>query len=234
MGQQAERVTGEVIRRRRHELGLSQTQLAEATGVHVRQIRRYEAGEQQPLLSVGVAIARALKLSVLELVGEGTSHRVKLDGEWWMSWQTSKDDQSQVTAQTVMLTQQDELISMQTTSRGSVDAGDGTRVPLTVQDGGYHWSGELRIWDNKVLMGWYAANDGSVSSKGSLFFVLQTHGDEAHGIWTGISHDGDLLSGWGALGKSEDQVVELVRKLKATRGARALRTAATEIESELQ
>jgi transcriptional regulator with XRE-family HTH domain len=230
MAQHPERVTGEVIRRRRNELGLSQTQLAEAAGVHVRQIRRYETGEQQPLLAVGVAIARALKLSVLELVGEGSSRRVKLDGEWWMSWQTSKDDQPQVTAQTVLLTQQDELISMQTTSRGSVDNADGTRVPLTVEEGGYHWSGELRIWDNKILMGWYAANDGSVSSKGTLFFELQTHGDEAHGIWTGTSHDGDLLSGWGALGKSEDQVVDLVRRLKAARGTKALRTAVIEGE----
>src|SRR5690349_17269401 len=100
MTQHPERVTGEVIRKRRNELGMSQTQLAEAAGVHVRQIRRYETGEQQPLLSVGVAIARALKLSVLELVGEGSSRRVKLDGEWWMSWQTSMDDRPQVTAQT--------------------------------------------------------------------------------------------------------------------------------------
>jgi transcriptional regulator with XRE-family HTH domain len=226
MEQHSERVTGEVIRKRRSELGLSQSQLAEAVGVHVRQIRRYETGDQQPLLSVGVSIARALKLSVLELVGEGTSHRVQLNGEWWMGWQTSKDDVPQVTAQTVLFTQQDELISMQTTSRGTVDNDQGARVPITVEDGGYHWSGELRIWDNKILMGWYAANDGGVNSKGSLFFALQTHGDEAGGIWTGISHDGDLLSGWGALGKSEDQVVELVRQLKRTRGVEALRTAA--------
>jgi DNA-binding XRE family transcriptional regulator len=65
-----ESVTGAVIRRRRAELGLSQAQVAQAAGVTVRQIRRYEAGEQQPLLAAGVAIAHALQMDVLELVGE--------------------------------------------------------------------------------------------------------------------------------------------------------------------
>ena len=52
----------------------------------VRQIRRYEASEQQPLLSVAVAIADALKISVGELAGK-PSHRIKLSGHWWASWQ---------------------------------------------------------------------------------------------------------------------------------------------------
>lgn len=221
-----ENVTGAAIRRRRMELGLSQVQVAEAAGVNIRQIRRYEAGDQQPLLSVGVAIARALRMSVLELVGEGPSQRVNLTGEWWMSWQTSSDGRDQVTAQTVQFMQQEDLITMQTTSRGTVDAGEGGRVTLTVEDGGYHWHGELRLWDNRVLIGWYAANDGGVASKGSLYFGLGAHGDSALGMWTGMSRDGDLLSGWGALGKFEDQVVKIVRDLKVTRGVKALRTAA--------
>jgi transcriptional regulator with XRE-family HTH domain len=40
----------EVIRGRRAELGMSQAQLAAAAGVDTRQIRRYESGEQQPML----------------------------------------------------------------------------------------------------------------------------------------------------------------------------------------
>lgn len=226
-----ENVTGAAMRRRRTELGLSQAQVAEAAGVTIRQLRRYEAGEQQPTLSVGVAISRALRMSVLELVGEGPNQRVNLTGEWWMSWQTSSDGRDQVTAQTVQFMQQDDLITLQTTSRGTVDDGAGTRGPISVEDGGYHWRGELRLWDNRLLIGWYAAVDGGVASKGSLYFGLGAHGDIAHGIWTGMSRDGDLLSGWGALGASEVQVVDLVRELKATRGVKALRTA-TESEGE--
>ncbi len=57
----------EVIRRRRTELGLSQADLGTAAGVDARQIRRYEAGQSQPVLSVAVAIADALGISISEL-----------------------------------------------------------------------------------------------------------------------------------------------------------------------
>ncbi|HEY7607205.1 MAG TPA: helix-turn-helix transcriptional regulator, partial [Actinomycetes bacterium] len=73
---------GEVIRRRRAELGLSQADLAKAAGVDTRQIRRYEAGEQQPVLKVAAALADALKISMSELAGLPT-HRVDLAGDWW-------------------------------------------------------------------------------------------------------------------------------------------------------
>jgi len=33
-----------------------------------------------------------------------------------------------------------------------------------------------RLWDNEVLMGWYAANDGSIRSRGTMYFVLHPHG----------------------------------------------------------
>jgi transcriptional regulator with XRE-family HTH domain len=54
--------TAEVIHERRMELGMSQRDLAQATDVDARQIRSYEAAEEQPLLSVAVAIADALKI----------------------------------------------------------------------------------------------------------------------------------------------------------------------------
>lgn len=216
---------GEVIRSRRSDLGISQAELARETQIQARQIRRYETGDQQPSLVAGIAIARALQIPVLDLVGLGDAHRVNLSGEWWMSWQTSNEGFAQVTAQTVQFTQQDTLIRMQTTSRGSVNTQHSeTREPIRVEDGGYHWSGELTLWDNRLLMGWYAATESSVQSKGTLFFTLHTHGDQARGIWTGISHDGDLLSGWGALGTSEQDVIAIVDELKETRGATALRT----------
>ena len=44
------------------------------------------------------------------------------------------------------------------------------------EEGGYHWSGELRLGDNEILMGWYAANYGSIRSKGTFDFVLHPHG----------------------------------------------------------
>jgi transcriptional regulator with XRE-family HTH domain len=196
----------EVLRTRRAELGMSQADLASAAGVDKRQIRRYEAGEQQPVLSVAVAIANALKISVGELAGI-PSHRVNLSGEWWASWQTRKDGEQVITLQEVQFRQQGDLIAVQTTTRG-----------ISVEDGGYHWRGELRLWDNEVLMGWYAADDGSVRSKGTMYFVLHPHGQHMAGMWVGLSHDGKIITGWGAMGRTENEATDTIHRLIAEEG----------------
>jgi creatinine amidohydrolase len=61
--------TGDVIRRRRTSLGLSQNGLAEQVCLDKRQIRRYEAGESQPTLASAKALAHALRISIAELAG---------------------------------------------------------------------------------------------------------------------------------------------------------------------
>jgi transcriptional regulator with XRE-family HTH domain len=193
----------EVIRRRRTELGMSQAQLAAASGVHVRQIRRYEAGEQQPLFMVAVAIAEALKIPVAELAG-APPHRVDLSGGWWAAWQTFKDGDEVITAQQVEIKQQAEQLYLHTVTRG-----------IEVEDGGYHWRGELRLWDNEVLMGWYAADDGSVRSKGTMYFVLHPQGLVLSGRWVGLSYDGDIMTGWGGMARAEADAREVIEKLKA-------------------
>ncbi|MFC6015533.1 helix-turn-helix transcriptional regulator [Plantactinospora solaniradicis] len=192
----------EVLRHRRSELGMSQADLAAAAGVDKRQIRRYEAGEQQPVLSVAVSIANALKISVGELAGI-PSHRINLSGDWWASWQTFKDGEEVITAQEVQFRQQGDVISVQTATRG-----------IDVEDGGYHWRGELRIWDNEILMGWYAADDGSVRSKGTMYFVLHPHGFRMAGRWVGVSYDGKIITGWGGMGRSESEARETISGLK--------------------
>ena len=196
----------EVIRHRRAELGLSQAELAAAAGVDKRQIRRYEAGEQQPVLSVAVAIANALRISVGELAGV-PSHRVNLAGDWWAAWQTFKDKAEIVTAQEIRVVQQADLLSIDTMTRG-----------IPVDAGGYHWRGELRIWDNEVLMGWYAANDESVRSKGTMYFVLHPHGQQMVGRWVGLSYDGLIETGWGAIARTEPAARQLIDKLHSYGG----------------
>jgi transcriptional regulator with XRE-family HTH domain len=192
----------EVLRRRRTELGMSQAELAAAAGVDKRQIRRYEAGEQQPVLSVAVAIANALKISVGDLAGV-PSHEVNLSGDWWASWQTFKDQQEVVTLQEVRFKQQGELISVETLTRG-----------LDVDEGGYHWRGELRLWDNEIVMGWYAANDGSTRSKGTMYFVLHPHGQRMLGRRVGLSYDGKIITGWGAMSRDEQDATAAITELK--------------------
>src|SRR3954453_15725893 len=77
---------GEIVKRRRTDLGLSQSELAEAAGVHLRQIRRYESGEQQPVLPVAVPLANALGGTVNELAGPAPE-RVAARRHLVASWQ---------------------------------------------------------------------------------------------------------------------------------------------------
>jgi transcriptional regulator with XRE-family HTH domain len=196
----------EVIRERRAELGMSQRDLAQAAGVDVRQIRRYEAGEQQPLLSVAVAIADALKISVGELAGK-PSHRVKLSGQWWASWQTSRSGEERIASQQVEVKQEGDLLQIATISRG-----------LSVEEGGYHWSGELRLWDNELLMGWYAATEGAIRSKGTLYFVLHTHGLNMSGRWVGLGYDGRIMTGWASMGQTREESEETMTRLMQSEG----------------
>ena len=52
----------------RKSQGLTQQSLSEAAGLHINQIRRYEAGTAQPTLEGLIKLAKALHVSLDELV----------------------------------------------------------------------------------------------------------------------------------------------------------------------
>lgn len=52
----------------RKQRGLTQQQLADAVGIHVNQIKRYEAGTTQPTLEVLIKFTTALHISLDTLV----------------------------------------------------------------------------------------------------------------------------------------------------------------------
>ena len=192
----------EVLRTRRTELGMSQADLAAQVGVDKRQIRRYEAGETQPTLAAAKAIAQALGISIDELAGHA-SHRVDLDGDWWACWQTWKDGVEVINPHQVRITQRGDALDIVATTRGT---------PL--DEGGYLWRGEMRVWDNEAVMGWYAADEGAVRSKGTVYFALHPHGIHMTGRWVGMSYDGPLVSGWGVIARTEDEVIALMDELR--------------------
>ncbi|MGB3187519.1 MAG: hypothetical protein WBG36_05835 [Ornithinimicrobium sp.] len=122
------------------------------------------------------------------------ARRVGLSGEWWASWQTYKDGEEVHTFQQITIRQRGDLIQIATTDRGNA----------TLDEGGYTWRGELRLWDNEALIGWYTANDDAVRSKGSMFFHLHPHGQHITGRWVGLSHDGPLITGVAAIAKTRE------------------------------
>jgi transcriptional regulator with XRE-family HTH domain len=188
----------DIIRSRRTALGLSQTELAKAAGVHVRQIARYEAGEQQPALPVAVALSDALGISLAQLAGQ-VSYELDLSGEWWATWQTWKDGQPRLDTHPLEVHQRGELLQLDADRARPLD------------EGSYRWRGELRLWDNEALMGWYRSTDAAVRSKGTLYLALHPHGTHAWGRWVGTSYDGLVICGWGAIARTHDEAEKVVR-----------------------
>lgn len=73
------RAVGEELRAARGRRGLTRPQLAEASGVAVSTIQRFENGERSPDMHQLVALCGALGVSPLEIMGRA----VKLaDGTW--------------------------------------------------------------------------------------------------------------------------------------------------------
>ena len=191
-----------VMRDRRAALALSQADLAAAVGLDKRQIRRYEAGEAQPTLVVAKAIADALQISLDELAGE-TEQRLQITGDWWAGWQTWKDGAPVYTSQPIQIRQRGTDLDIVALDRGNVSA----------DEGGYLWRGQLRLWDNEILMGWYAADDQAVRSKGTLYLVIHPHGHQMRGRWVGLSYDGPIQTGWAAITRTEQESQDLLQTL---------------------
>jgi hypothetical protein len=89
---------------------------------------------------------------------------------------------------------------------------------LSEEEGGYHWSGELWLWDNEVLMGWYAANDGSIRSKGTMYFVLHPHELHMSGRWVGLGYDDKIMTGWGSMAKTAEEAEAVIERLNQASG----------------
>ena len=169
---------GEVIRRRSKALGLTQRALAELVGIDVRQIRRYESGEQQPVLAAAVRLAAALGVTLDELAGlAGAS----VDGDWWAARQVRIDEHDVTVTLPVRLSQRGSLIELE-----ALEGGRGA------------WRGELRLWSGTTLTGWYAGAD--VRSRGTMLLLLRE--EVAEGRWVGVSADGAIVTGHAALART--------------------------------
>ena len=188
----------EVMKERRSALSLSQAELAAAVGLDKRQIRRYEVGEAQPTLPVAKALALALGISIDELAGLG-EQRLQITGDWWSAWQTYKDGDEVHTVQPIQIIQRGQDLDVRAVARG-----------IEVEDGGYLWRGQLRLWDNEILMGWYAAADEAVRSKGTLYLVIHQHGQHMRGRWVGLSYDGPIQTGEAAIARTEAEAVTML------------------------
>ncbi len=65
-----ERIFGDILRRRRSEIGISQEELAFLAGVDRTFVSRIERGIRQPSLRTLIGLGQALKISAADLVLE--------------------------------------------------------------------------------------------------------------------------------------------------------------------
>jgi hypothetical protein len=165
----------------------------------------------QGLAALGVSIGplsqEAAQMSPSSRLAGPPAHMVDLSGEWWASWQTFRNGEEKVATQQVECKQSGGLVQVATITHG-----------LSIEEGGYHWSGALRLWDNEILMGWYAATEGSVRSKGTMYFALHPHGLNMAGRWVGLGYDDRIMSGWGSMAKTREDAEAVIARLVATGG----------------
>ncbi|WP_280219936.1 helix-turn-helix domain-containing protein [Nocardia neocaledoniensis] len=197
--------TGEVIRRRRKQLKLSQAALGELIGADQKTISRYESGEATVDIATGTQLAEVLGVSVYELAGRRT-RTLDLAGEWTAAWQTWGETGERVDVHGLDITQDGLFLFL-----------DGARA-RPVEDGSYTWTGELRLFDNESLIGWYVATEGAVRSKGSLYLALHPQGLAMAGSWVGQSAAGLVIRGWGAITRRGELAEPLVDLLRASGG----------------
>ena len=62
-------------------------------------------------------------------------------------------------------------------------------------------------------MGWYAADDQAVRSKGTLYLRIHPHGQQITGSWTGLSYDGPEVTGRAAIARTQEAAQQLLTQL---------------------
>jgi hypothetical protein len=163
----------------------------------------------QGLAALGVAAA-PLSTDALATPADAAATAppgVDLSGEWWASWQTFRNGVEKIATQQVECKQVGELIQVATITHG-----------LSPDEGGYHWNGALRLWDSEILLGWYSASEGSVRSKGTMYFTLHPHGQQMAGRWVGLGYDDRIMTGWGSMAKTRENAEAVIAQLNRSHG----------------
>lgn len=185
-------VVGEVIQGRRHELGLTQSRVASAAGIPLDLYQRYESGEAELPLATAATLADVLDMSLAVLAGS-EPRRVDLNGRWWATWQAGALRPGDVDFHLV------EALSV------------GARVLL---DNG--WRGELEVFGNEVLIGWYRPPGQGTRTRQGVFLWLPAGGDYLYGRWTGVADNNTVTSGWCVLARDEAKSREIFQTLMTT------------------
>lgn len=182
-------VVGEVIQARRHELGLTQTRVSSAAGLPLDLYQRYESGEADLPLATAAVLADVLDISLAVLAGAET-RSIDFNGQWWAAWQSGPLHPNEADFHLV------EALRV------------GNRVLL---DKG--WRGELELFGNEVLVGWYRPPGHGTRTRQGIFLWLPAGSDYLYGRWTGVADNNTVTSGWCVLAREEAKSSEVFQSL---------------------
>lgn len=79
----------------------------------------------------------------------------------------------------------------------------------------------MKLYDSEAFMGWYVAADGSVRSKGTLYFELHPHGQMMRGGWFGQSYTASVVYGFCAVARERAVAEVLVTDIARSKGQSA-------------
>lgn len=182
-------VAGEAILARRKQLGLTPARAAATVGFSLDQYQLIESGEQEPSLSDAIAISEALDMPLDEMAGV-VPKAVDFNGQWWATWQGGLNQADVIDLHSVtMLRAGDRLL---------LDAG---------------WRGELQVFRNEVLVGWYRPPAGFSRTRQGVFLWLPTGSDCIYGKWTGVNTNNSVTDGWCVLARDETKAGEVMDQL---------------------
>ena len=68
-------------------------------------------------------------------------------------------------------------------------------------------------------MGWYAVNDGSIRSKGTMYLVVHPHGLNMSGRRVGLGYDGRIMTGWALMGQTREESEKTMARLIESEGS---------------
>lgn len=192
-GANALSVVGEVIQARRHELGLTQTRVASAAGLPLDLYQRYESGEADLPLATAADLADVLDIALAVLAG-AEPRSIDLNGRWWATWEAGPLRPGEADFHLV----------------------EGLRVGNRVLlDNG--WRGELELFGNEVLIGWYRPPGHGIRTRQGIFLWVPTGCDYLYGRWTGVADNNTVASGWCVLARDEVKSREVFESLRTSK-----------------
>lgn len=176
-----------LLQTRRSELGLPQTRVAAAAGISVEDYQAYESGAAEIPLTLAAIIAETLDMSLARLAGT-EPQGIDLSGTWHARWQMASSPEH---------------------APHTVDA---LRISnkLVLDQG---WRGELDIYGEETLIGWYRPPDRGVRTRMGVLLWLPARGEQLYGRWTGVAENNSVTSGWCALARDSAQADTLLHDL---------------------